>query len=220
MTTLKAIERQYSALTPDERFRLVALAYVRGDAADVRRLVDACPRFTYSMADTAYQDRVRGMFDVCEAVAVVLRGIRADARVAGVVERAAADFGEIAGQLCELAYRHGYEDAGGGGEPDTSGRWWTDTAERWAAAVRPGLGAWRVELAAWWRAADAWALDATGAGFGPLLSGLWSGSAHVVELVAWADAEAATAPDPDPAAVVEARATIDGLWRGHVAGDG
>lgn len=220
MTTLKAIERQYSALTPDERFRLVALAYVRGDAADVRRLVDACPRFTYSMADTAYQDRVRGMFDVCEAVAVVLRGIRADARVSQVIERAAADFGEIAADLCELAYRHGYEDAGGGGEPDTAGRWWTDTAERWAAAMRPKLGAWRAELAAWWRAADAWALDATGAGIGPLLSGLWSGAAHVVELVAWADAEAATAPPPDPAAVVAARATIDGLWRGHVAGDG
>lgn len=135
MTTLKAIERQYSALTPDERFRLVALAYVRGDAADVRRLVDACPRFTYSMADTAYQDRVRGMFDVCEAVAVVLRGIRADARVAGVVERAAADFGEIAGQLCELAYRHGYEDAGGGGEPDTSG------SSLRAAGEGRGLGA-------------------------------------------------------------------------------
>lgn len=220
MTTLKAIERHYATLTADERFRLVALAYARGDAADARRLVDACPRYTYSMADTAYQDRVRGMFDVCEAVAVVLRGIRADARVAGVVERAALDLGGIAGQLCELAYRHGYEDAAGAGDPDTAWGWWHDTAERWAAGMRPNLEAWRGELAAWWRAADAWARDTTGAGIGPLLSGLWSGGAHVVELVAWADAEAATAPDPDPAAVVAARATIDGLWRGHVAGDG
>lgn len=218
MTSLKAIERRFDVLTPDERFRLVALAYVRGDAADVRRLVDACPRYTYSMADVGYQDRIRALFDVCEAVAVVLRGIRADARVAGVVERAAVDLGGIAGQLCEMAYRHGYENAGGAGDPDTAWGWWHDTAERWAAAMRPDLGAWRGELAAWWRAADAWALNTTGAGIGPLLSGLWASVGPLVELVAWADVEAAAAADPDPAAVAEARATIDGLWSHLVPG--
>lgn len=216
MTTLKAIERQYATLTPDERFRLVAMAEARGDAADVRRLVDACPRKLYSMPDVAYSDRVAAMFATCEAIVWVLKSARADARVSDALLDAGRRLGDVAARMCELAYRHGYENAGGAGDPDTAWGWWHDTAERWTAGVAPELGSWRGELAAWWRAADAWALNTTGAGIGPLLSGMWAPVGPLVELVAWADAEAAAAADPDPAAVAEARATIDGLWS-HLA---
>lgn len=215
MTSLRTIDRRLDVLTPDERFRLVALAHARGDRADVRRLVDACPTFTYSMPDLAYQDRVRALHDVLGLMVLVLQNYKARARLDDAIDTGARLYGDIAAKLCALAYQHGWEDArikgkGAPGVPDPAGYWWEDTAERWAGQTAPALGAWRAECAAWWRAADAWARDTTGAGAGALVAG-WFETDYVVEMVTWAD-DVAAAADPDPADVAEARAALDGLW--------
>ena len=44
----------YDRLTPEERFRLVVEAEVRGDEGESRRLVQSAPRYTYEEADPAY----------------------------------------------------------------------------------------------------------------------------------------------------------------------
>lgn len=217
MTTLKAIERHYGALTADERFRLVAQAAACGDMPELRRLVDACPRLTYSMHDVAYGDRIRALADVLEAVLMVLHAYKAQASRAAVLARAAELYGGLAAELCAVAYRFGWEDASKGkGKPapdsDGTGGWWGGMADRWRENLAAaGLDDWRAELAAWWRGVDLWARAATGAGAGALLAG-WYGDIGA-DLVTWADDAAAAAGDPDPAAVEEARATLDGLWR-------
>ncbi len=222
MTTLKAIERHYGVLTADERFRLVAQAAAGGDMAELRRLVDACPRLTYSMHDVAYGDRIRALADVLGAVLVVLQAHRAQASRAAVLARAAERYGGLAAELCAVAYRFGWEDGSKGNGPaapdsDGTGGWWEGMADRWrddlAAA---GLDDWRAELAAWWRGADLWARATTGAGAGALVSG-WYGDIGA-DLVTWADDAVATADDPDPAAVEAGRVELEDLWR-HFAPD-
>jgi hypothetical protein len=49
----------YDRLTPEERFKLVIEAIVRGDEIECRNLVKSCPRLIYEMNDLAYEDLVR-----------------------------------------------------------------------------------------------------------------------------------------------------------------
>jgi hypothetical protein len=51
------LARFYDILTPDERFRLLVQAEARGDAVEARRLVETCPRRTYSQRDDAFARR-------------------------------------------------------------------------------------------------------------------------------------------------------------------
>lgn len=225
MTTLAKVERNYGQLGPDERFRLWALAQARGDAADSRRLGDACPRLTYTMPDTRFGDRVRGMFEIGESFLLTLTGIRGEARREEAVTLAARVLGDLATGLCALAYQHGWEDAQLTGKveltpppPGPAGPWWQATGDRWCEKIAPAIAApsWRLELASFWAAADGWARDTTGAGAAVLLAGLFEIS-PVRDLVEWAETEAAGV-DPDPALVSEARASTDDLWSRLVPG--
>ena len=47
----------YDRFTPEERFRLDLEAMTRGDEEESRRLVDSCPRKSYTMTDLAFTDR-------------------------------------------------------------------------------------------------------------------------------------------------------------------
>ena len=62
----------YDRLTPEERFRLVMEAEIRGDESESRRLVDSAPRYTYTQADPAYTRRVKASHDVTWAICLDL----------------------------------------------------------------------------------------------------------------------------------------------------
>ena len=225
MTTLAKVERNYGQLGPDERFRLWALAQARGDAADSRRLGEACPMRTYTMRDSRFGDRVHGLFEIGEMFILALTGLRGEARRDEAVTLAARALGDLAADLCALAYQHGWEDAQRSGKveltppPDgPAGPWWQGTGDRWCEKMAQPIASagWRVELASFWAAADGWARDTTGAGAAVLLAGLFE-TPHVRALVEWAETEAAGI-DPDPALELDARASTDDLWRKMVPG--
>ena len=62
----------YDRLTPEERFRLVIEAEVRGDKGEFGRLVQSAPRYTCTMADPAYTRLLRASRDVTWAVCLDL----------------------------------------------------------------------------------------------------------------------------------------------------
>src|SRR5215208_7086290 len=62
----------YDRLTPEERFRLVIEAEVRGDEEESARLVRSAPRYTYTEADPAYTSLVRASQEVTWAVCLDL----------------------------------------------------------------------------------------------------------------------------------------------------
>ena len=62
----------YDRLTPEERFRLVVEAEVRGDEGESRRLVQSAPRYTYEEADPAYTRLARASKDLTWAVCLDL----------------------------------------------------------------------------------------------------------------------------------------------------
>jgi hypothetical protein len=51
MSTKKGLGRLYDRLSPEERFRLKALALARGDEEESERLTATCPRRAYTMCD-------------------------------------------------------------------------------------------------------------------------------------------------------------------------
>ena len=56
----KGLGKLYDRFTPEERFRLDLEAMTRGDEEESRRLVDSCPRKSYTMTDIAFTDRWLG----------------------------------------------------------------------------------------------------------------------------------------------------------------
>ena len=56
----KGLGKLYDRFTPEERFRLDLEAMTRGDEEESRRLVDSCPRKSYTMTGIAFTDRWRG----------------------------------------------------------------------------------------------------------------------------------------------------------------
>ena len=55
-----ALARLYGRLTPRERFHLVLEAMAREDREEMKRLAEACPRKTYTMADADHMDLLDG----------------------------------------------------------------------------------------------------------------------------------------------------------------
>ena len=55
----KGLGKLYDQFTPEERFTLDLEAMSRGDEEESRRLVDSCPRKSYTMTDVAFSDRWR-----------------------------------------------------------------------------------------------------------------------------------------------------------------
>ena len=54
----------YSNFTGEERFRLHLEARYRGDEAEVKRLLESCPRETYSMNEADYTDRCKASKEI------------------------------------------------------------------------------------------------------------------------------------------------------------
>src|SRR5215211_142007 len=57
MSSKKGLGRLYDRLTPEERFRLKALALARGDEEESERLTATCPRRGYTMYDWGFVGR-------------------------------------------------------------------------------------------------------------------------------------------------------------------
>jgi len=71
----RAEARQLAALPAEERFRLYVLADARGDKQERRRLVDSCPRETWTSPEAAFVDRIRELHTLVGMVVVpALRG--------------------------------------------------------------------------------------------------------------------------------------------------
>ena len=64
MSSNKGLGGLYNRLTPEERFRLFVEAEAREDKEECRRLVQSCPKRTYTMKDLAYKVRVRASEEV------------------------------------------------------------------------------------------------------------------------------------------------------------
>jgi hypothetical protein len=58
------LAKHYEQLNPRQRLQLVLAAEGRQDHAEVDRLVEACPRHTYSMCDAVFGDAHRAVFQV------------------------------------------------------------------------------------------------------------------------------------------------------------
>jgi hypothetical protein len=62
----------YDLLTPEERLRLIIEAEVRGDEEESRRLVESCPKRTYTINDLAYEHQLRASQEVTMIVCLDL----------------------------------------------------------------------------------------------------------------------------------------------------
>ena len=63
-TNLRALRKQYAALTGKERFALHLAADERRDRDEVRALQESCPRNLYRHMEAGYQSRLVAMFPV------------------------------------------------------------------------------------------------------------------------------------------------------------
>src|SRR5829696_276657 len=81
MSRNKNLGGLYSYLTSEERFRLFVEAEVREDKEECRRLVQSCPKRTYTMNDLAYEDRLRASQEVTILVCLDLAPRLAKARM-------------------------------------------------------------------------------------------------------------------------------------------
>ena len=66
----------YHLFTGEERFRLQLEALYRGDEAELKRLLESCPRETYSMNETGFTNRYKASKEItgmlCSALAPLL----------------------------------------------------------------------------------------------------------------------------------------------------
>lgn len=113
----------------DERFRLGVEAHSRGDERGSRRLIESCPRRSYTMNDAPFVDRWGTSREVTFAVSMTLVEHLSKLRMAKAV-RAALPYGRTVFRMeADLAYLDGYEagsrhawrKAGIGGDPPRPG---------------------------------------------------------------------------------------------------
>jgi hypothetical protein len=69
----KGLGKLYDRLTPEERFKLDVEAMARGDTEESRRLVDTCPRRTYTMNEPRFTWRWDGAIHLTMAMLMDLR---------------------------------------------------------------------------------------------------------------------------------------------------
>jgi hypothetical protein len=71
----------YNQLNPRERLQLVLAASAREDGDEIKRLMEACARKTYSMSDRTFVDAYDGIFRLNMAVLADLRVLLAEFRM-------------------------------------------------------------------------------------------------------------------------------------------
>lgn len=217
---LKAVERHYSVLTPAERFKLVINAQVRGDDADLRRLVDSCPRFNYSLTDWAYRGHIEALHHVLSYVVLILRQETAAAAARTTAVELARELGARTDILVDIAWRMGYNAGAEAAGQDLDGQAGGfrvmlgdagkdpyDLAEVWANMADDAGAELGANLGAHWAAFDSWSRDATGVDGAALLGGFHPGMPWVTVLI-----EMCQAAPVDQGKAEEFRAELAALW--------
>ena len=149
-----ALGKLYDRLTPEERFTLDIEAMARGDSEESRRLVDTCPRRTYTMTDVRFAGRWDGAIQITMAALLDLRPAIAKLRMIEAWRAMMPYLLHVWGLDTEQAYfdghaagsRHAWRVARKRGEPpgwekdDEAAECNTDPAiaedlEKWAAKM-------------------------------------------------------------------------------------
>ena len=79
-----ALGRNYTVLTPPERFALNVEALARGDEAEADRLEQTCPRLVYRHNDAEYRDRLQRSYTIALLACVNLQKLLALIRCSNV----------------------------------------------------------------------------------------------------------------------------------------
>jgi hypothetical protein len=121
----KGLDGLYDRFTPEERFRLDVEACARGDEQESRRLLERCPRRTYTMNDWAFSNRWQTAMKLTQAVCFdlshrlsdlrmvdALRGVLSDVRIPYRIE---AEDAYLCGH--EAGSRYAWRRAGMDGDP-------------------------------------------------------------------------------------------------------
>lgn len=228
MTTLKAVERQYPALAPDERFRLAVAALVRDDRGDLARLVDTCPRQVFSLTELAYRGRIEALHHVLDLAAVTIADLVRGIMVGEALAMMAVALRDGIREGYALGYAHGWRACwawhGSGGDApehaDKLGYTLDQLTPELDAGAEEQVPEFRrlafdpARAAAFCRAFDEWAQEATGAD-GRELVGVFHG-ARLVERATrvWSAVEGI---DPDPAELADWRRELAELWAAGLA---
>jgi hypothetical protein len=157
---MKDLGKLYDRLRPEERVRAVLKAEARRDEQEVKRLIESCPRKTYSMADAAYTLPAEAALLVVVMVGSWMREVNARRRA---FEWASDHLAPFVEDLLENAWHDGYSardrqgrrsasdtDLDEACERDVKGKAWERVKEGIRAAGHDAAG----ELVALWRAAD------------------------------------------------------------------
>jgi hypothetical protein len=121
----KGVGKLYDRFTPEERFRLDLEAMTRGDEEESRRLVDSCPRKSYTMTDIAFTDRWRVSEVITLTMCIDLAQYLSKLRMVIAFREALPPTYNACENQAILAYLDGYEvgarraweDAGMEGDP-------------------------------------------------------------------------------------------------------
>jgi hypothetical protein len=142
----KGLGKLYNRFTPEERFRLDLEAMTRGDEEESRRLVDSCPRKSYTLTDIAFTDRWLGSEVITLTVCIDLAQHLSKLRIVIAFREALPLTYNACGNQAILAYLDGYEagarraweEAGKEGDPP---RWRNGDQEEEDPALEKALDA-------------------------------------------------------------------------------
>ena len=74
------LDKFYPSFTGEERFRLYLEALYRGDEAEVKRLLESCPRKTYVMNEVDFAGRWEAAKEIVEMLCLALAPLAGQAR--------------------------------------------------------------------------------------------------------------------------------------------
>lgn len=169
------VAKQYAALDPHERFRLVVEAMARGDTIEEGRLDDACPRRVYRMDDRDYRLRMKASFTIAVTTCLNMREDLVLLRVSALLPTVLPEAGTLPARIAVEALRFGrslgrYEQGGDPEHPDGEGE---DDAE-FAGYARELDEGMRLCLERTGKAMK----QATGEELAPRVLGYWEGFAR------------------------------------------
>src|SRR5215213_5498618 len=95
------LDKFYPSFTGEERFRLHLEALYRGDEAEVKRLLESCPRKTYVMNEVDFAGRWEAAKEIVETLCLALAQLLVRL---GTIE----SFREALSNLSKLRQRGGY----------------------------------------------------------------------------------------------------------------
>ena len=98
----------YAAVTPEERFRLIMQAHARGDEVEDKRLMNTCPRKTYTMRDAAVVERLEAVETLALCVCLELAAPLAKLQILKAQEQCLGHLKDTEADLICQAWYSGY----------------------------------------------------------------------------------------------------------------